>query len=169
MRHLANRKRLDAYADGELRGWRLRRAERHLGACPICRAALDRLHASRAVIAGVLASERPPGSADAFWAAVRRGIAPEQPFPRQAPADVIRAWLVPLKLHPRLSLGSAVVAASLLAGIGVWHYGNVGGPRDPDPPVRVESLEGGPRSTVMLFSAPHSNLQVIWVFDHEGS
>lgn len=169
MRHLADTKQLDAHADGEMRGWRLRRAERHLGACATCRAALADLHASRAMIAEALAAERAPGSADAFWDGVRRGIAAERPAPRRTFGDVMRAWLLPFKLHPRLSWGSAALATMLLAGVGFWQYGDVGGRRDVDLPVRVESLEGGPRSTVMLFSAPHSQLQVIWVFEHPDS
>jgi anti-sigma factor RsiW len=169
MRHLAETRWLDAYADGELRGWRRRRAERHLGACPACRLALDRLQAARGAVADALAGERPPGSAEAFWTGVRAAIAAGRPAPRPGLGELARGWLLPIKLHPAWSAGSAAAGMALLAAVGMWRSGSIGPPPDAGRPARVESVEAGPGSTVLLFSPPGSQLQVIWVFERAGS
>jgi anti-sigma factor RsiW len=169
------RKRLDAFHDAELGSVARAKTEAHLSRCPACAeelAVLGRLHAAVAMEA----PELPEARWGAFWPQVRDRIAtaPPESLPGRA------TWWP--SLGPwRLALGSGLAAAALgiLAVLAPWQPE----PQRPQPPVtaktlapsapaiqtvRIESLEtADPRSSVMVYNNPESEMTVIWVFGLE--
>lgn len=163
---------LGAYRDGALGRGRARRVEAHLLGCGRCRAALE----SFQKIGETLRAHPPPAlsarQVESLLAGVRQRILARGVTARHrgwktlgAPPMLRDAFVV----HPRMSWGTAAVLVALL----VWFVGGdagrrlvgPGAPPMPIAPIVVESLEGGPQTSVMLFTPPHSNLKVIWIFE----
>ena len=158
---------LDSYRDGELSPRRRARVERHLFGCMTCRAELAQLERVSALLRAPLA-EPPQAVWQTFWPQVReRLLAAERP--RRLPWAV--RWWPPIFAHPRLAMGSAVLALALLA-VGTWQ-----GVQYMATPVGlvqrgvvVQSVESAdPNSAVMVFSHPESELTVVWVFGLDRS
>lgn len=164
--------RLGAYVDGHLDDSRRRRLEAHVGSCQGCAAELQRLLTVRDHMRGCLAVSLPAQDAARFWENVERKIH-EGKAARWSRVDRLRElfWI-----HPRLWWASAAVLGTTVL---LFTADLVLRPSIPPPaplapmdaPVRtvVESVEGGPNSSVVLFSTPDEQLKIIWVLEREQS
>lgn len=112
---------LVALADGELRGWRRRRVERHAQVCPVCAAEYRQ---QRHVGEWLRKNPQPVAmreSAEFFWSKVRGEIQRQAPPPAELP--VPRPALVDWAVQHRLQM--AAVVAALLVAVGlVWVAGS---------------------------------------------
>ena len=162
--------RLGAYVDGELQEARRQTLEAHLGSCQRCSDELARLRTLRDHLHRSLAVSLPGQDARQFWAKVERKIL-EAKAPRWWTLDGVRElfWAYPkLRWASGAVLGAAILVftADLLL-------------RPPIPPPTplgqadarqktvVESVEGGPNSSVVLFSTPDRQLKIIWVLERK--
>ena len=164
--------RLGAYVDGQLHDSRQKRLEAHLGDCQRCTAELRRLLALRDHIRGSLAVSLPGGDAARFWGNVERKIHNAKAPPWWG-VDRLRElfWF-----HPKLRWASAAVlgttvllfTADLVLRPSIPPPMSLA-PADAPPRTVVESVEGGPNSSVVLFSTPDQQLNIIWVLEREKS
>ena len=157
---------LSAYIDGELRESRRRRLESHVGVCQRCSAELQRLQILDDHLRRGLAVSLPGPDADRFWNSVERKIE-EVGVPRWWGLERVRDafWF-----SPRVRWASAAVLATtiLLFAADLVLRPSVPPPQllapsDVSPGTIVESVEGGPNSSVFLFSTPDQQLKIIWV------
>lgn len=163
---------LGAYVDGELQEARRRRLEAHVGSCQRCSAELERLRALRGHLHRSLTVSLPDEDALRFWDNVERKIL-EAKVPRWWTLDRVRElfWS-----YPKLGWASAVVlgtmillfTADLLLRPSIPPQAPLG-PSSARPHAVVESVEGGPNSSVVLFSSPDQQLKIIWVLERGRS
>lgn len=157
---LWNHSCLDAYADGELAGRIARRVERHLRACPRCRARVDR---TVGLATHVRDEALPVAEPDwrTFWPGIEARI-------RTATTPVVRDpwWLPfwrPVWGHPRVA-ALATVSLLVVVGAGLWTG------HDPDglggQVVVQDVATGRPDSSIMVY-AGRQQPTVIWVFDRD--
>ena len=155
-------RRLEAFLDGEAgaaAGWRL---EAHLRECERCREAADALRDLGAAVREA-AGESPltPAEAAAFWPAVRARIREAQAeAQRRGLAGAARAMARMLRapvLVPALAIFLGVVL-----GVGILRTERLIAPAEA---AEVESLEGGPASTVMLLQKGGGKAPIIWIFE----
>lgn len=170
MRHwfhmaMGGRRRLAAFAAGELPSVFRDRLEADLLRCPACR---REVKAYRLVSKALRSSARAalaPDEAAAFWPGVedriRRGAFTQAKPTRPALRELF--WD-----HPRLSLASAAAAALLVVGLTLGQMELWGPPVRPNG-VEVLSVEAGQDTSLMVFQAPGSPLKVIWVFEKPSS
>ncbi len=112
---------LNAYLDGELRGWRLERVEDHLAGCPACRAELEALRRLSHMIQQVSLPQSLP-SAERFTAQVMLRL-PRQPIrTNQGSMREMAWWLAPATLLAAWAFVQAVFWLST----GIWTAGEVG-------------------------------------------
>lgn len=165
-------KRLGAYVDGELQEARRQQVEAHVGSCQRCAAELERLRALGEHLRSSLAVPMPRRDADLFWEKVERKIQ-EAKVPRWWTLDRIRGML---RSHPGLAWGSVAVMGAVIVLFSVDLLLRPS-PRRPaqlvpaDLSLRtiVESVEGGPNSSVVLLSTPDRQLKIIWVLERKDS
>ncbi len=164
--------RLGAYVDGELGQARRQRVESHLGSCQSCSAELDRLRRLRDQLHRSMAVSLSGQDAGRFWEHVERKIR-EAKAPRWWTLDRVRElfWFYPkLKWASVAALGTTVLlfTADLVLRPAIPPPTPLG-PTDTRPRTVVESVEGGPNSSVMLFSTPDQKLKIIWVLEQRKS
>jgi anti-sigma factor RsiW len=164
--------RLGAYVDGQLHeGWRMR-VEAHVASCETCSAGLQRLRTLGDGVRRSLVVSLPPEDAARFWNNVERKIHEGKPV-RWPGVDRLRElfWF-----HPKVWWASAAVLGTTIL---LFTADLVLRPSIPPPaplapaeaPIKtaVESVEGGPNSSVVLFSTPDQQLKIIWVLERERS
>lgn len=169
MRHwfhmaMGGRRRLAAFAAGELPSVFRERLEADLRRCPACRREVE---AYRRTSMGLRSSARAALAADeaaAFWPGVEDRIRRGAFRPAKPARPALRELFWD---HPRLSLASAA-AALLVVGLTLGQMELWGGPVRPNG-VEVLSVEAGEDTSVMVFQAPGSPLKVIWVFEKPSS
>ena len=164
--------RLGAYVDGELGVGKRRLMETHVPSCRRCSAELQRLQTLQEQLRQGLAVSLPDQEADLFWQNVERKIQ-EAKVPRWWMSDRIRELF---RSHPRLLWGSAGVLGAIVL---MFAADLVLRPSPPPPaPLAltgasmmtvVESVEGGPNSSVVLLSTPDQPIKIIWVLEREKS
>ena len=152
---------LEAFLDGEVRPGVRARLEAHLKGCPQCREAAD---AFRQVGAAVREGEADVAltlsEADAFWPAVRARI-------REAEATAERRSLAGLGravvriLRPAVLVPALEAFAGIILGVSLLRTEHLIAPAEA---AEVESLEGGPSSTVMLLHEGRGKPPIIWIF-----
>jgi anti-sigma factor RsiW len=164
--------RLGAYVDGQLHEGRRMRLEAHMGSCETCSAELQRLRTLSEGVRRGLAVSLPREDAARFWDNVERKIRETKPV-RWSSVDRLRElfWF-----HPRVWWASAAVLGTTIL---LFTADLVLRPSIPPPtqlapadaPMKtvVESVEGGPNSSVVLFSTPDQQLKIIWVLERERS
>lgn len=163
---------LGAYVDGELREVKRRRLEAHLTSCQRCSSELARLQAVRRGIRRSLVVSLPGEDARQFWDGVERKIEAATPRP----------WWTLDRMHemfwfyPGLKWASAAVLGTtvLLFAADMLRRPSFPPPTplvqtEMTPTTVVESVEGGPNSSVVLFSTPDQQLKIIWVLEREKS
>lgn len=163
---------LGAYVDGELQEARRQPLEAHLGSCQRCSDELGRLRTLRDHLRHSLAVSLPGQDARQFWDNVERKIL-EGKAPRWWTLDRVREllWSYPkLKWAPAVVLGTTILlfTADLLLRPSVPPQAPLG-PSSARPHTVVESVEGGPNSSVVLFSSPDQQLKIIWVLERGRS
>ena len=164
--------RLGAYLDGELREARRQRLEAHVASCQPCSAELQRLQTLQEQLRRSLAVSLPDRDADLFWHNVERKIRESKVF-RWWTLDRVKELF---RSHPGLVWGSAAVLGTTVL---LFTADLVIRPSLPPPtplapthaPPRtvVESVEGGPNSSVFLLSTPDQQLKIIWVLEQKKS
>ena len=164
--------RLGAYVDGELLQARRQRVEAHVGSCQSCSAELDRLQRLRDQLHRNLTVSLSANDADRFWDNVERKIR-EAKAPRWWTLDRVKElfWFYPkLKWASAAVLGTTVLlfTADLVLRPAIPPP-TLLGPTDAGPKTVVESVEGGPNSSVILFSTPDQQLKIIWVMEQRKS
>ena len=164
--------RLGAYVDGELGQARRQQVESHLGSCQSCSAELDRLRRLRDQLHQSMAVSLSGQDAGRFWEHVERKIR-EAKAPRWWTLDRVRElfWFYPkLKWASAAVLGTTVLlfTADLVLRPSIPPPTSLG-PTDRGPKTVVESVEGGPNSSVVLFSTPDQQLKIIWVLERRKS
>ncbi len=162
--------RLGAYVDGELQQARRQRVEAHVGSCQSCSAELDRLQRLRDQLHRNLAVSLSGQDADRFWEHVERKIQ-EAKAPRWWTLDRVRElfWFYPkLKWASVAVLGTTVLllTADLVLRPAILPPTPLG-PSSERLHTVVESVEGGPNSSVVLFSSPDQQLKIIWVLERK--
>jgi anti-sigma factor RsiW len=164
--------RLGAYLDGELRETGRRQVEAHVVSCGRCAGELQRLQALGERLRSNLAISLPEQDADLFWEKVERKIR-EAKAPRWWRLDRARELFLS---YPGIAWGSvAVVGAAMV--LFAAHVILRPLPRQPARVVTVdlslrtvvESVEGGPNSSVFLLSSPDQQLKIIWVVERENT
>lgn len=164
--------RIGAYVDGELEEGRRERMEAHILSCQSCSAELQRLRTLQEQLRRSLAVSLPGQDADLFWQNVERKIQ-EAKVPRWWMPGQIRELF---RSHPRLLWGSAGIlgttvllfTADMVLRPSLQPPAPLA-PTDAPPRTVVESVEGGPNSSVILFSTPDQQLKIIWVLEREKS
>lgn len=164
--------RLGAYVDGELQEAGRQPLEAHLGSCQRCSAELARLLTLRDHLRHSLAVSLPGQDARQFWANVERKIL-EAKTPRWWTLDRVRElfWAYPkLRWASAAVLGMAILVfgADLLLRPSIPRPTPLG-QTDARQQTVVESVEGGPNSSVVLFSTPDQQLKIIWVLEQRKS
>lgn len=164
--------RLDAYVDGELREAERHQVEAHLTSCRRCSDELGRLRAIRHHVRQSLVVSLPGPDARRFWDEVERKIEGAKPRPWWG-LDRVRElfWF-----YPKLTWASAAVLGTtvLLFTADLLLRPSFPPPTplvptDAQPKTVVESVEGGPNSSVVLFSTPDQQLKIIWVLERKRS
>lgn len=157
----ANRQ-LETFVDGELRDGARAQVEAHLDGCERCRRDAQALRELREALREAEADATlTPGEAAAFEPAVRARI-------REAEAAAERHSLGGLaRAFARALRGPILVPAlaaflGLVLGLGILRNGHL---TDSAEAAEVESLEGGPTSTVMLIQEGRGKPPVIWIFE----
>ncbi len=155
-------RQLEAFLDGEVGAAARVHLEAHLQACERCRRAAEAL---RKVGAAVREAEADvaltPGEAAAFWPAVRARIrGAEASAERRGLAGVAQA-LAQILRAPLLVPALAVFLGVVL-GVGILRTNHLVAPAEA---AEVESLEGGPASTVMLLHGGQGQAPIIWIFE----
>ncbi len=166
------RQQLSAYVDGELQEARRLRLEAHLGSCQGCSAELQRLRTLSNYLNRSLVISLPEHDARRFWDHVERKIEGAK-APRWWTLDRVRELF---RFYPKIGWASAAVLGTTIL---LFAADLVLRPSMPPPtplapteaPSRtvVESVEGGPNSSVMLFSTPDQQLKIIWVVEQKRS
>ena len=164
--------RLGAYVDGQLHDSRQKQLEAHLGDCQRCTAELQRLLTLRDHIRGSLAVSLPGEDAARFWGNVERKIQ-EAKAPPLWGMDRFRElfWFYPkLWWASAAVLGTTVLlfTADMVLRPSMPPPTSLA-PKDAQPRTVIESVEGGPNSSVVLFSTPDQQLKIIWVLERERS
>ncbi len=162
--------RLGPYLDGELAEARQQSLKAHVGSCQSCSAELDRLQRLRNQIHRNLTASLSGKDAGRFWEHVERKIG-EGKVPRWRMLDRVRElfWF-----YPKVSWASAAVlvttvflfAVDLLLRPAIPPPTPLG-PTEPGPKTVVESVEGGPNNSVVLFSTPDQRLKIIWILERK--
>jgi hypothetical protein len=99
-----------------------------------------------------------------FWPAIQARILSERPKP------VKDSWWLPLWKpvwgHPRLALGGAVVAATMLLTLSFWPLGDTGNAVWAGPVIVQDVSTADPNRSVMVYSSPVADdgVTVIWLF-----
>jgi anti-sigma factor RsiW len=163
---------LDAYVDGQLHDSRQKKLEAHVRDCPHCATELQRLLALREQIHRNLEVSLPGEDAARFWDNVERKIQ-EAKAPEWWRVDRLRElfWFYPkLWWASAAVLGTTVLlfTAELVLRPSIPPPTSLA-PMDAPPRTVVESVEGGPNSSVVLFSTPDQQLKIIWVLERERS
>jgi anti-sigma factor RsiW len=144
---------LDAFHDGELRGLRHWRVQRHVGGCAACRETLAEIEPIGNWVREIAGAASTPD----VWADVQRQLSATA---RTAPPA--RPRFRPLFAMPVLGAVAAagIVAALTFAGPADWTglFGST-----PDPVVRSLNTHGRP---VMVLSGPDDET-IIWLMDDE--
>jgi anti-sigma factor RsiW len=164
--------RLGAYIDGELAESRRQSLEAHIGSCQSCSAELDQLRTLRDHLRQSLTVSLAGQDVQRFWDNVERKIQ-EAKARRWLSLDRVRElfWFYPkLKWASAAVLGTTVLlfTADLLLRPAIPPPTPLG-PTDARPKTVVESVEGGPNSSVVLFSTPDQQLKIIWVLEQRRS
>ena len=164
--------RLGAYVDGQLHDSRQKQLEAHLGDCQRCTAELQRLLTLRDHIRGSLAVSLPGEDAARFWDNVEQKIHKAKSPPRWG-VDRLREmfWFYPkLWWASAAVLGTTVLlfTADLVLRPSIPPPTSLA-PMEVPPRTVVESVEGGPNSSVVLLSTPDQQLKIIWVLERERS
>lgn len=154
-------RQLGAYVDGELREDARAQVEAHLGACAPCRGAAEALREMGAALRESAGEALTLAEAAAFEPAVRARIREaEAAAERHSLAGIARA--VARYLHGPVLVPALAVLLGIILGVGILRNGSV---RDAAEAAEVESVEGGPRSTVMLIQEGGGKPPVIWIFE----
>jgi anti-sigma factor RsiW len=166
------RVRLGPYLDGQLRGAGRQRVESHVGACANCSAELQRLRALRDELRRGLTVSPSGRDAELFWEKVERKIAGATSRRRGIPDRAREVF----RRYPTLAWGSAAalgVVIALFAGDLLLRptirSTTTGAPSDGGPRTVIESVEGGPNSSVFLLTTPDQQVKIIWVLEQERS
>ncbi|MCI0408853.1 MAG: zf-HC2 domain-containing protein [Acidobacteria bacterium] len=164
--------RLGSYLDGELRDGRRQRLEAHVASCQRCSAELEQLQSLRKHVRRSLAVSLPDRDADLFWEKVERKIRGAR-APRWWALERIREsfWSHPSAWWASAAaLGAAILlfTADFILRPAIPPPTRVG-PADAPPRTVVESVEGGPNSSVFLLSSPDQQIKIIWVLEREKS
>ena len=154
-------RQLEAFLDGEVRPGARVRLEAHLQGCTRCRGAAEPL---RGLAAALREAEGDatltPEEATAFWPAVRARIREaEAAAGRHSLAGMARA-LARLFRAPVL-VPTLAAFLGIALGVGILRTEHLITPAEA---AEVESLEGGPASTVMLMQEGGGKPPVIWIF-----
>ena len=154
-------RQLGAFVDGELRDGARAQVEAHLGGCERCREAADALRqVGAAVREGKADVALTLSEADAFWPAVRARVREaEAAAERRSLAGLARA--VARILRPAVLVPAVAVFAGIILGVSLLRTGPLILPAEA---AEVESLEGGPSSTVMLLHEGRGKPPIIWIF-----
>ena len=154
-------RQLGAFVDGELRDGARAQVEAHLQGCPRCREAADALRQlGAAAREGEADVPLTLSEADAFWPAVRARI-------RQAEATAERHSLAGLAravariLRPAVLVPAVAAFAGIILGVSLLRTEPLIAPAQA---AEVESLEGGPSSSVMLLHEGRGKPPIIWIF-----
>lgn len=155
-------RQLEAFLDGEVGGAARAQLEAHLQACEPCRRSAGSLRELGSAVRD--AGEDAPltaAEAAAFWPAVRARIREaEAEAERRGLAGAVRALAQMLRapiLVPALAIFLGVVL-----GVGILRTEHLITPAEA---AEVESLEGGPSSTVMLLQKGGGKPPIIWIFE----
>ena len=164
--------RLGAYVDGELEEGRRDLMNVHVLSCQSCSAELQRLQTLQEQLRRSLAVSLPGQDSDMFWQNVERKIK-EAKAPRWWTLDRVKElfWFYPkLKWASAAVLGTTVLlfTADLVLRPAIPPPAPLG-PTGTSPKTVVESVEGGPNSSVILFSTPDQQLKIIWVMEQKKS
>jgi anti-sigma factor RsiW len=164
--------RLGPYLDGQLRGARRQRVEAHVDTCRNCSTELQRLRTLRDELRRGLTVSISRRDAELFWEQVERRIEGAKTARWGIPDRAREAF----QLYPRLLWGSAAAlgavivffAADLLLRPTIQPP-TTRAPADGATRTVIESVEGGPNSSVFLLSTPDQKLKIIWVLEQERS
>jgi anti-sigma factor RsiW len=158
--------------DGELKQSKRRQLEDHLGSCRRCSDELERLREVREHVRLNLVASLPEEDSRRFWENVERridGVRPRRWWKLEKIQELF--WF-----HPKLTWTSAAVLGTtvLLFAADVLFRPALPpptplGPTATAPKTVIESVEGGPNSSVILFSTPDQQLQIIWVLEQGRS
>ncbi len=153
-------RQLEAFLDGEAGPGGRARLEAHLRECDRCREAADALRDLGAAVREAAGEPTlTPSEAAAFWPAVRARVR-EAEAQRRGLAGAARAltrWLRAPVLVPALAALVGIV-------LGVNVLRNELGIESAEA-AQVESLEGGPTTTVMLLHEGRGKPPIIWIFE----
>jgi hypothetical protein len=159
------RSRLERYADAALSARQADSIGAHLEGCEGCRNQLDgELRLKELVQSAVVQPPDPDWTA--FWPGIQARMA------RQAPPPVRDPWWVPFWKpfwgHPRLALGSAMVAAlALFLVLRPLDNGQMASVAAA--PLVVQDVSTpDPNRAVMVYSTADSALTVIWLLESEA-
>ena len=146
--------------------------EAHLSSCQSCLAELNQLLALRGHLHQRLTASLPLEDARRFWQNVERKIQEAEVHPWWNPRRFKELfWFYPkLKWASAAVLGTTVLlfTADLVLRPAIPPPTPLG-PTEPGPKTVVESVEGGPNSSVVLFSTPDQQLKIIWVLEQKKS
>jgi anti-sigma factor RsiW len=164
--------RIGPYLDGELREDDRQRVEAHVASCQRCSTEVRRVGALRGLLQQGLAVSLPAADANVFWDRVEQKIEAHRSS-RWRGLQRIRElfWFYPrLRWIPAAVLGATVLvfAADRVMRPSVEPGGRLAAP-DVSRGAVVESVEGGPSSSVFLFSTPDQQLNIIWVQERPRS
>jgi len=168
----AVRARLGPYLDGQVRGAKRQSVEAHVDSCGNCSAELQRLRTLRDELRRGMAVSISHQDAEQFWEKVERRIEGAKST-QQGIADWVREAF---QLYPKFVWGSAAalgvvvafVAGDLLLRPTIRPPATLA-PMNGAPRTVIESVEGGPNSSVFLLSTPDQQLKIIWVLEQERS
>ena len=108
---------ISALVDGELRGWRKRRVERHLRECLVCDAEYRNLVHVRALLAANPPRAELNDSAEFFWSKVKRDIERHGLAPVTAPAARWSPWEWVTGHAFALATAAAIMLVLLVGGL----------------------------------------------------
>lgn len=156
-------RQLEPYVDGELAPAAREHVQAHLGGCERCRGAATALREfGVAVRAAEAYATLTPEEAAAFWPAVRGRIREVEALgERHSLAGIARAIAARLLRAPVL-VPALAAFLGLILGVGLLRTEYL---VDEVEAAEVESLEGGPASTVMLIQEGRGKPPVIWIFE----
>ncbi len=155
-------RQLEPYVDGELAPTARGHVEAHLGGCDRCRGAAGALRDLGAAVREADAyAALTPDEAGAFWPAVRGRIREAEAIrERRGLAAIVRT--LAQALRPAILVPALAAFLGLILGVGLLRTEYL---VDKAEAAEVESLEGGPTSTVMLIQEGRGKPPVIWIFE----